>query len=362
MTIRLIDGFDYFPLSSYGTLSQALGWSGLNGNFFPYAADTAFGYGNALRYDVGSANSVTMTKWLRGRYTGTYIMGMRIKVPTTVSAGYFIHAQDSMSSSTDQWRIMFDSQGQLTIQYVIGTTETTYMLTKAFTYVPGAWFYFEIKVTPGITTGALEIRINTEVVYSGTGLRTANGTVFGGGAYGVDFFKLFFSHLGSGAEDGWMMDDFYFLTCDGAINNDYLGNTRVKYMAVTGQSTVQFAIGGTAPAATNWQSVLNTALNDTKYVYSTTAGDKDYYTVNPVVNAPYVHAVQVEGSYKQDDATQRWAKNIIQSAGVDAEGVSHALNQSYSFYGDIYQLNPATGNAFTGTEANAILIGPKVDV
>jgi hypothetical protein len=51
----------------------------------------------------------------------------------------------------------------------------------------------------------------------------------------------------------------YFNDAAGSMNNTFLGNVRVKsqFTASAGDST-QFTIGGSAPAATNWQSVLNT--------------------------------------------------------------------------------------------------------
>jgi len=81
-----------------------------------------------------------------------------------------------------------------------------------------------------------------------------------------------------------------------------------------------------------------------------------------ILNTPLVHGIEISGAYRQDDATQRFIKNSIQSSGVNAEGVSRAINQSYTFYADIFETDPNTGVSFTGTAANALKIGPKVDV
>jgi hypothetical protein len=148
---------------------------------------------------------------------------------------------------------------------------------------------------------------------------------------------------------------------DGPRNNDYLGNVRVRYMPVISNDTpLDWSIGGSIPAPTNWQSVLNLDLNDTKYVFTPDTGDQDFYNIDPIINAPTIFGVEIGGAYRQDDATQRFVANQIRSGATVATGVTLATNQTYTFTYDIFELNPDTGLGWSNAEVNAIDVGPKV--
>ena len=105
MTLRIIDGFDYFSTSVYTSMAAAMGWSGFGSSSFNPDTFTAFSYGKSLMYDGGtSSNSNTVTRWLRGRYTQQSIFGARIYVPTT-GAGYYLGTKDRQSTANRQWDI-----------------------------------------------------------------------------------------------------------------------------------------------------------------------------------------------------------------------------------------------------------------
>ena len=357
MTLRIIDGFDYLPSSGISAVMQAQGWFGNTSTVVRDSA-TAFGYGYSMGLSSNNNND-SLQRYMRNRYTGECVIGMRMKIPS-VGPGYSLSAIDSMTNGEQrQWRLHLMENGN--IDYITGNN-TIVSRTGAGQYVPEKWFYLEIKWTPHLTTGSFELRINTVPVLSLPSVQTAYGTLVGVGTRGWDTFEWWKSSI-SGATNNWRWDDLYLLDDAGTVNNDYLGNVRAQYMAPVSDDVVQWIIGGTAPAATNWESVLNTALDDTKYVYESTVNDRDLYNINPVLNTPQVFGVEINASYRQDDATQRFVSNSIKTAsGVSSYGTSHAINQSYTFYSDIFELNPDTGVAFTGAEVNTLKIGPRVDV
>jgi hypothetical protein len=126
-------------------------------------------------------------------------------------------------------------------------------------------------------------------------------------------------------------------------------------------ATDNFSIGGSSPAATHWQSVLNQNLDDTKYEYSSNVGDIDLFTPDPNLNSPLVHALQVRTALRQDDATQRVARHLLRISGLNYVGtVDHYTNQTYTFYRTRWELNPNTGVSFTGAEVNGLQPGVKV--
>lgn len=361
MTLHLIEGWDYLTATDPSdTILAALGWSG---DLFSFATtgSTAFGYGRAMNFQ-GATNVTNLYRYLRGRHTGQYIFGMRMLVPTEGDE-YVILGRDANSTEPSQWQVRFDMFGAIWIYSMNGGNRSLIAKAGNDAFVPGTWFWLEIKVTPSTTVGTFELCINTVPIVSLVNVRMADGNLIAPAvARGISHVEFRLDRLGSdtGWSNDWRVDDMYFLTCNGANNNNYLGNVRAKHMALNGAgSLTQFSRVG---AASNWQAASNASMNDSAYVYSSTVGHQDLYTLNPNVNAPTVFGVELAAAYRQDDATQRFAANVIDSAGTQVEGDSHAINQSYTFYYDVYELDPATGLSFTGAAVNALTVGPKVKV
>lgn len=355
MTLRIIDGFDYVLSTTDTSLWSAMGWSGEVENM-SRNSNTAFGYGYSLGIGANE-NNIDCYKDLRGRYTTDVIdhiiWGTRMIVPPMSPRMYF-EMYDTLSSSIIQWKLEFTNTGNITWSNSAYGSVTT----PAWTFYPNRWFYLEVKWKPGLgTDGFIEIRVNTVVVMSIPNCQTAMGTPYGGYP-GVDVMHVHSGGTNSGAHN---LDDMYFLDSLGAQNNDYLGNVRVKAQFPTGDSAVQWAIGGSAPAATNWQSVLNSTLDATKFIYSSTPSDRDLYTVDANISSPYIYGMEIDGIYRQDDATQRVVRNTWQTdLGTDVNGIDHYTYGFFVNQYDLWETNPDTGLAFTQSEINNILMGPEV--
>jgi hypothetical protein len=216
-------------------------------------------------------------------------------------------------------------------------------------------FFLEIHGVIASSGGSVEVRVNTVPVISLTGANTQGATITT-----CDSIFLGIYVPGGGVEGHF--DDLYVNDTSGGVNDSWLGNVRVKtqFMIANG-FTNDFSIGGTSPAATHWQSVLNQNLDDTKFEYSPNIGDIDLFTPDPNLNSPLVHAVQVRMALRQDDATQRVARALVRVSGTNYVGsVDQYTNQTFTMYRERWQLNPNTGVSFTGAEVNAIQAGVKV--
>lgn len=368
MALRFIDGFDYYWYGdNYYAISLANGW--FNGPEHTYPCppeETAFGYGFGITMGGTTNNTQYRARSARRRYTKgpnddrtVYVWGQRMRVPPGTSAMSFGVADSFARDFGEQWNVVVDYTGSVTLR--LGSNRNILQAkTLSGAFAAGQWFYIEIKWTISNTADAFfEVRINTVPVLSITTAITAvgNGLILPATELGFD---IFYYNCNSDARP-WAIDDFYMLDSTGPINNDYLGNVRVKMQAVTGQTETDWEIGGTQPAATNWQSVLNRALNDTKFVRSDLVGAQDLYSVDPNINAPFIHGFEVMGAYRQDDATQRVVRNTYRTAiGTVVYGENNYTNQSYTFKSDVYEINPDTGQEFTQAELNTLTIGPNL--
>lgn len=367
MTVKVIDGFDWFPSGKSSAVRAEL-WAA-NGWFHDRSwsntvADVVtgrFGFGKAMRLYSEFSNA---------SHFDAYI----VPVDDLLTEGYFsaaIYYPDFNDyGDAKAWIAFYDgvyNQFQFTVVFrnngVIEVRRGSYSGTILATTPTGSfeenrWMFLEIFGKVHDTNGEVEVRINTVQKINVVSSDTRGGTT----TTTYDSIKMGCSGAASQAATLYV-DDMTITDTAGSTMNTFMGNLRVKsqFMIADGYLN-DFTIGGTSPAATNWQSVLNQDMDDTKYVYSPTIGDLDMYVPDPNLNAPYVRAVQVRMGLRQDDATQRSAKAVIRIGSTDYEDdVEHFVNQLYTFYFGIWELNPATGVTFTGAEVNALEVGVKVE-
>ncbi len=359
----MMEGFDALPVSSTDIVRLMLlnQWytrvSNIDGAAHAVtAANTAFNYGKSY---VGSSfingfSAPAFWVYPVGAQTEGYYGG-RVLVGDSHQGAGFLCFFDA-ANGTVQFSVSWNTFGILKAWRGEPGTGTQIGQSAFASFFDDAWFFLEVFCEVA-NSGNFEVRVNTVPVMNYvsvdtqvTGVAGFDSVGFGQGstAYGNHF-------------ESWLLDDLYFCDPTGSVNNTFLGNVRVKTQFATGAgSHTGMTIGGSAPAATNWQSVLDVLLGATKFVKSPTAGDYDLYAMDPIINAPLVHGVQVRGAYRQNDATQRISRNLLKSGGTLVEGADNYLNQSFAVHRDIWDLNPDTGLAWTGTEVNAIEVGPKV--
>lgn len=351
MTVRRFTSFD---LGVNSTLLAADGWYGDLTSSISAGAGR-FGRGNSLLVNWDNIFG-------HDRY---YALGGTIG--TTIFATFGMMAQlgyggDMQMSLVDTRtgtfaaKFVLTSLGAFQVYNASGTLVTQ---TPIGTFALSSWFQFEAKVYQHATAGTIDVRYNTKPIISVPSTNTMASGSFS--PVGVDAFRLFRPANGSSAPV--LFNELIFSDDQGSVNNSWLGTVNVNSQMVVGNGHLnQFTIGGSSPAATNWQSVLNTALNDTKYVYDPTVGDVDFYAIDPSLNSPAVYALQVKAAMRQDDATQRIGRVGVRVGSTDYIGsVDFYLDQNYRLYSDMWELSPASGTGMSGSDVNAMQIGVKVN-
>jgi hypothetical protein len=128
-------------------------------------------------------------------------------------------------------------------------------------------------------------------------------------------------------------------------------------------SQTDWSIGGTAPAATNWQSVDETSPDDdVTYVNSDTVGDQDLYEMQDIsATASSVVGLLCNARMKKDDATVREYALLVESGGTVAQLATRTTPYgAYTNQQDVSELNPDTGSLWTVAEVNAMTAGIEV--
>jgi len=369
MTLQLIESFDYFPASNTNdAILSRLGmgkWffyvniAALGGMSIVTGTSTPFNSGKALRRatTVAQFDRLIQMAYPVPRVTEGYI-GCHLFAESNYNANFGVSFMDS-TSFEPHISVTMDVLGRMNVWLGRPLTGTLLGTTSVGVFNKEAWFHLEVYTLIDDTVGEVEVRINTETVLDLVNVDTRNGQLSSFDLVGV----IGTNDAGSNPiqYEYWRLDDFYYLDTAGTVNNTWKGNVRAKMqMAIADGATNDWAIGGSAPAATNWESVINTDTDDTKFVLGDPT-ELDLYDIDPNLNSPLVHALQVRGAHMMNDATQRAITHQVRVDGVNYPfDEEHYLFQSWAYHRSIMELNPDTGVGWTGTEVNGVEIGQEV--
>lgn len=340
MSLIFADSFDH-----YTTLSQK--WNSFSGNGAGTITSAAARTGlNGLSLG-GSSQGYSATK--------------NIPATSTVIVGFALNVQSGSTLTVLQFADASGAQvslqlGSGSLQFLRGGSFGTAIGPASTGTVPtGTFVYIEAKVTISNGSGSVECHVNgVAVIPSTTGLNTQ-----GSSTTNVTNFTL----IGPGGTP-WYFDDVYCCNNSGSFNNTFLGDTAVECVLPTGNgSTNNWSIGGSAPAATNWQSVNENPPDDgTTFVDDSNVGDIDLYTY-PTVSGSSVSAVVVNLRASTSSVGTRAIRAECKSGSTSADnGSDFSLGTTFTDYQGIFETDPNTSAAWTPSGVNSASFGQKVSV
>lgn len=364
MTLRYVDGFDYLPagtthterlLEAGGYYVRSLGTS-FNPNTPANATTGRFGFGKRVAWNNAVGSQATQMNLVRPIVPGmtftTGFVGWAVNIGRNSVVPLDFAFYDAVVD-TPQFTVELGVNGVIRL-YRGGGGGALLATSYAGAYRYEEDFYLEIGGTVSNTAGAVEVRVNTVPVIS----VISQDTQTSANAY-FDALQVTARVISISSTFVASIDDHYMNDDAGAVNNTFAGNVRVKTQFAAGAGSV--TTWSPTGAATNWQAALNTVLDDTAYNASNVAGNEDLYALESILGPQAVHGVQLRSGLRQTDATQRTARNRLKVSGVETDsGVDHYLNQTFTYYTDVIELNPSTGLGMTGTQLNAGQAGPKV--
>jgi len=334
MSLEFIDGFDHYTGgATLGRKWDSISTIGVN------AGSGRFG-GNSIG---GSIDGCTVTLSAQQ----TRVVGFAMMLATLGSGGIIAQMEDA---GTTQVELRLTSTGAITV-----TRNGTLLGTSTWTLPTGTWYYFEWKVKIDSSAGTYEVHVSggpgapgTALIGSGANTQnTSNGT--------ANQVRLF-----SFVNGGPNFDDVYILNTLGTVNKDFLGECRILTSLPTADSATNAA--WTPDSGTAHFSRVNdspTVNDDTSYVSSSTPGQYDTYTFATVSPTGAVAAVQTVMCCRKDDAGTRTIAGAYRGGGTNYDGASQNPASNYLMLRQIYEIDPATGLAWTGSGINAGEFGIK---
>jgi hypothetical protein len=208
--------------------------------------------------------------------------------------------------------------------------------------------YVELKTTIGDSVaGSIYMRLNGATWWDLTAVDTQHTA------------NTFMTAVRFGLADTFYLDDVYICSTSGTANNDFLGDVRVEALFPNGAGNYsQFTPVNASP---NYACVDETNPNDeTDYVESASAGDKDSYTyTNLTAGTGTVLGVCPKMRVRKTDAGTREIRALARLSGSDAVGVTKALSTDWTTEQDVLETKPG-GGAWGIADVNSAEFGVEL--
>ncbi len=329
MTLLHIDGFDDGLSSSKWTT-------------FAGTVATAYGRnGSGIRL-ANSSQILTRTLPAADEHA-TLIWGAAVR-PS--SANVIMLQMESDAGATDH--LTFFINNALLIEARRGGSGGVLLGTASTALNANTWAYVECKATLSDTVGTVDVRINGASVLSLTGQDTKNGgtkTVF-------DRVAVF-----GGITD---FDDLYLCNGAGTVNTGFVGDCTISNLLPTAAGNSSQLLGSDGDRVDNHLLVDEAAPNDTDYVGSATAGEKDTYVVGDLPAGSTVVGVVARMWAATSDAGAKSLRAVTRIGTTDYAGDTKALTSTFGHFEQRSATSPATSAAWTEAEVNGAQFGAEV--
>jgi len=209
------------------------------------------------------------------------------------------------------------------------------------------WWYIEWQVTVD-AAGSSELRIaettdilipvdNTQVSVNSS----ANKVTFNGPSDATQY----------------LLDDIYILDSTTGNNNTFLGDNIVEALYVI--ETGEHADWKRSASVVNYEDVQHTGDG---YIYSSTPGDMDTYTLNNLTRISSDIKCVVANIYAENsDSTQHDIASIVRSGMVDyISDTTTLVDPAWRVQHFVYEADPDTGLAWTINGLNAAEFGVRL--
>lgn len=297
---------------------------------------------------VSSAGTIALTKSSGANDAVHHIVCAFRQTATltgTTLGGYF----QLVDGTTNQCAVVFRSDGAMLLASggPTGTVLDTY--TGAVT-AANTWFAFEIEVVVNNTTGSWSIRKNGNTSNDHTlgSLNTRGGT--------TNNYANKFSLGTSGAFTHQFAD---VLWRSDPTSVAFVGDIRCYTRMPASDASKQWTPNS---GTTNYTQVDEIHQDGTtSYVYDSTSGQGDFYTIGTLAADPAsVVCVTTRGFFEKSDAGTRGAAVQLKSGATTVTSTATLLSTSFGWLWRTDLTDPNTSAAWTAAHVDSVQIGPTV--
>lgn len=294
-----------------------------------------------------SGNTNKSIRYILNAQVATFGMAQRIYMPAL--PGPFPRFQRFYNAGGQQlgyFQIIATGQ----IQYVnntgtiLGTSDLAWKLTA------NAWHHVETKTLFNNAAGTVEVRVNGIVAMTLAGVNTV----------GANAGPLAIVEMWGGPGDTTGMTIYYkdivMWNSLGAHNNDFFGTVQVISMVPNSDVTLGAWVPSTG--AVGWSILDNAPPNDAQYIDAAYPGavnvPSQFGLTDLPIDVTSVRALQsLTRATKTDGGDGNLQTSLVSGASTGA-GVDRPITAAFTYWKDIFELDPATAAPWTIAAANAV--------
>lgn len=326
----------------------------LTGNNLPTISSSVSRTGTRSLFCQAGANSQNSIYTISHVAMATGIVNFGFRVASLINNNQFFVLLDN---GTVHLILRTRSDGKFELCRATGATV---LATGTFVYTPGTFVHMQIKYLIADASGTFELRINgattPDINFSGDTRNGANALVSQ---------TVFCSNWDASANTAGIahyFDDIVLQDLNGsAPENSWLGETEVPYLFPDAPGdNADFALAGSSPAATTWESLDEVPVSDTvDFITSATVGHKATVSFGNLSGAGTIFAVVGLMRARKAAAGTRNLKQSIKLAGTEVLGSEHAMSTSMLTYQNVWHRDPASA-VWTTANVNAVKAGVEV--
>lgn len=223
--------------------------------------------------------------------------------------------------------------------------------------VSGAWQHIEARIDCDAAAGAIEVRVNGITKINLTGINARPHTDASGGVGRVS--QIAARSNNTTGLPGFAVDDIYawgVLGTMGEANVDFIGDRKVYTLLPEADTSVaDYDFVGNTDGG---YACLPTPDDDTSYIkFDTPVGSVenlgDFTLENLPSTVAAITAVQTYVRSKKTDAGVADMQVSMLAEGDIGAGEDRPITTAYTYWMDVFELNPHTGAPWTPSELNA---------
>jgi len=340
MALLFIEGFEQYDDDAE---QRRGGWNFDNDAYVTQSTAGRDGVGRAMQmvFTNGFASHAVPPT------TASFVVGFAYRL---VNAGpQLVDIFNTFGVGVEKITLRTNASGEISIDR--GSTQLG--ISSGLGLAMSTWYYIEVDVTLHDSTGTYDVYVDGQNVITGTSADTLNGT----DAF-IDTIR-FFGHSFTDA----LVDDVYVLDDSGSDNTARLGDVFVETLLPDADgATNNFTAVGAGSTNADRVDEMAPPDDDTTYVHSATATNKDLYGFAALAGASIgdVFGVQVSLLARKEEAGFREIATVARSNVTEVDSANLSLGVDYHYKEAMYENDPNGGINWTETSVNAAQFGIKL--
>lgn len=314
----------------------------------------------SVRHDMAAVGAKESRRGLGGEFTGIG-MGFGLYISSMPDVSDIIRICDFRNDNNFvQLSVMLTSTGNIRVYrgcpdfFYNGVSGTALAATTDSPLVTEAWQHIEVQANFANSGGWYEIRVDGVTVLQQTGIDTIQDSSIPN----VNSVACVGAYTNNTTGGSIYCDDWYCYDFSGTENNDWIGDRKVLALFPSDNGADQDWTPNGASA--EHDCIDDTVADgDSTYIEAAATGlplNANFEIDNLPGGVGAVTAVQTYVKAKKTDAAACNLQVSMQSSASESNGTNRPITTAYTYWMDVFELDPATGSLWSVSGLNSAKI------